>query len=247
VSLALLFPGQGTQHAGMLPWLEAHAAARPVLARMAERLAAPDWRERLADAPWAQSNPVAQPLLTGVSLAAWAVLAPGLPAPAAVLGYSVGELPAGAVAGLYDADAALALAQARAACMDAAAPAEPTGLLSVGGLPWQAVADQVAADGLHPSIVREADQLLLGGPVTALHAWAPRLEAQGARCTPIGARIASHTPGWPRPCRPGAPICRPNAGAPANRPGGQRHRPGGMAAARAARSHGRAARAAAAL
>ncbi|MCO5975194.1 acyltransferase domain-containing protein [Ideonella oryzae] len=194
MSLALLFPGQGTQHAGMLPWLEAHAAARPVLARMADLLAAPDWRERLADAPWAQSNPVAQPLLTGVSLAAWAVLAPGLPAPAAVLGYSVGELPAGAVAGLYDVDAALALAQARAACMDAAAPAQPTGLLSVGGLPWQVVADQVAADGLHPSIVREADQLLLGGPVTALHAWAPRLEAQGARCTPIGARIASHTP-----------------------------------------------------
>ena len=86
------------------------------------------------------------------------------------------------------------LAQTRAACMDAAAPAQPTGLLSVGGLPWQAVADQVAADGLHPSIVREADQLLLGGPVTALQAWAPRLEAQGARCTPIGARIASHTP-----------------------------------------------------
>ncbi len=78
MSVALLFPGQGTQHAAMLPWLASEAAAQPVLARVASALGA-DWRARLADADWARANAVAQTVVTGASVAAWAVLAGGLP------------------------------------------------------------------------------------------------------------------------------------------------------------------------
>ena len=35
MTLALLFPGQGVQHAAMLPWLEAEPLAAAVLAVMA--------------------------------------------------------------------------------------------------------------------------------------------------------------------------------------------------------------------
>jgi len=46
MNYALLFPGQGSQHADMLPWLEAEALAAPVLQAMADILGA-DWRQRL--------------------------------------------------------------------------------------------------------------------------------------------------------------------------------------------------------
>lgn len=99
---AVLFPGQGSQHAAMLPWLEAEPAAGRALAAIAARLGA-DWRARLArDEAWRQRNAVAQVLVTGSSLAAWAVLAPKLPGPPAIVaGYSVGELAAAACAGAF--------------------------------------------------------------------------------------------------------------------------------------------------
>ena len=38
MTLALLFPGQGTQHPDLLPWLERTPACAPVLAAMAARI-----------------------------------------------------------------------------------------------------------------------------------------------------------------------------------------------------------------
>ena len=58
-----------------------------------------DWRTHMSDTSWSQSNAIAQPLVTGASLAAWAALAPGLPRVVAVAGYSVGELAACVAAG----------------------------------------------------------------------------------------------------------------------------------------------------
>jgi [acyl-carrier-protein] S-malonyltransferase len=47
VSLALLFAGQGTQHAAMLPWLETCPDTAPALALIAAQLGA-EWRTSLA-------------------------------------------------------------------------------------------------------------------------------------------------------------------------------------------------------
>ena len=74
MSLVLLFPGQGVQHAAMLPWLDAHPRAAAPLAALAQSLGA-DWRARLADEAWVTSNAIAQCLMTGASLAVWQVLA----------------------------------------------------------------------------------------------------------------------------------------------------------------------------
>jgi len=198
VSLGLLFPGQGTQHAGLLPWLEAAPAAQPWLAELAQRLGA-DWRARLADADWAASVEVGQVLVSGVSLAAWAALQPLLPAPAAVLGYSVGELAAFCVAGVLPPGQVLDLAARRAAAM-AAACAEPLGLLAVQGRPLDELIAWGATQGLAPAILLEADQLLLGGPRASLAAAQAQGEAQGLRCTPIAAPVASHT-AWMQPAQ----------------------------------------------
>ena len=193
MSLALLFAGQGTQHAAMLPWLEACPNAAPALTLVNAQLGT-DWRSRLADPEWAQRNAVAQPLLTGLSLAAWQGLAPSLPAPAVVAGYSVGELAAYCVAGVFGMADAMALAVDRAAAMDRSAAGLDTGLLSVQGLDAKALQATCARYDLSMAIRLAADRAVLGGLSENLAAAEQGLSADGARCTRLPVRVASHTP-----------------------------------------------------
>ena len=193
MSLALLFAGQGTQHAAMLPWLEASPAAAAVLTLIKAQHGA-DWRSHLAEPEWAQRNAVAQPLLTGLSLAAWHGLAPSLPVPAVVAGYSVGELAAYCVAGVFSVADAMALAVDRAAAMDRSAAGLDTGLLSVKGLDAKTLQAAYARYDLSMAIRLAADHAVLGGLSRALVAAEQFLSADGARCTRLPVRVASHTP-----------------------------------------------------
>ena len=193
MSLALLFPGQGAQHPAMLGWLDACPEAAATLQHLAAQVGA-DWRARLADADWAQRNAVAQPLLTGLGIAAWQCLAAKLPAPAVVAGYSVGELAAFCVAGVFEAELALALACDRAAAMDRSVAGQDTGLLAVQWPDSARLAAACQRHGLALAIRIAADRVVLGGRADALAAAEPALLAVGARCTRLAVRIASHTP-----------------------------------------------------
>jgi [acyl-carrier-protein] S-malonyltransferase len=192
VSLALLFSGQGTQHADMLPWLESCPEAAPTLALLATQLG-DDWRARLTEPEWAQRNAVAQPLLTGLSLAAWQALAPRLPVPAVVAGYSLGELAAFSVAGVFSVADAMTLSTARAAAMDRSAGEFDTGLMSVQGFGAPALLAACAHHGLSVAIRIAPDRVVLGGLSEALKWAEPGLTASGARCTVLAVRVASHT------------------------------------------------------
>jgi len=189
--LALLFPGQGAQHAAMLPWLQAQPEAAPTLDALAQQLGA-DWRARLADPAWLHANVVAQPLLTGVCLAAWRVLAARLPPPVGVAGYSVGELAAFAAAGIFDATTALRLAAVRAQAMDDSVAGRHTGLLAVQGPDALRLAEADAA--LSVAIRINTERVIVGGTAAALEASAERWSATGLRCTRLPIGIASHTP-----------------------------------------------------
>ena len=209
MSLGLLFPGQGVQHADMLPWLEADPLAAPVLKTMAGTLGA-DWRERLVDDAWAFGNVVAQTLVTGVSLAAWAALAPQLPSPVAVAGYSVGELAAYGAAGVFDAETALGLAQHRAHAMDRCALEGSHALMSVAsGAARPDIAAVCTQFGLAVAIMINEDHVILGGSVDALHAAAHALNAYGAASTHLRVRLASHTPMMEAAAREFAGIIEP--------------------------------------
>ena len=192
MSVALLFPGQGTQHPAMLPWLESDDAARPVLARMAELLGG-DWRARTSDTAWSQSNAIAQPLVTGTSVAAWTALAPGLPRVVAVAGYSVGELGACVAAGMLEPDAATTLAVRRAAAMDACAADGAAALLGVSDVAPADIEAACARWGLEIAIRTGERRCVLGGAAAALAEAAAHLAALGAKTTPLGVRVASHT------------------------------------------------------
>lgn len=192
MSVALLFPGQGTQHAAMLRWLESAPAARAALQALGAALG-DDWRARLHDTAWAESNAVAQPLITGASLAAWAALAPGLPRVVAVAGYSVGELAACVAAGMLDLDAAMALAGRRAAAMDACAGVGESGLLGLSNVDREDVDAACARHGLEVAIRTGERRCIVGGPRVALEQAAAALAARGATATLLGVRVASHT------------------------------------------------------
>ena len=197
MSLALLFPGQGAQHAAMLPWLDEQPEAVQTLNAMAERLGT-DWRDRLSDADWLHANRVAQPLLTGLGIATWQVLAARLPAPAVVAGYSVGELAAFSVSSVFDAGTALDLAAARAQAMDDSAAGQHGGLLAVQGPHALALAEAATAlsglSGLSMAIRIGAERVIVGGPVAALDAAATAWSQAGLRCTRLPIGVASHTP-----------------------------------------------------
>lgn len=187
-SLGLLFSGQGTQHPGMLPWLD-ESPAHPLAARFGA-----GWRERLADPAWASAGTNAQPLLTTAALAAWRALADELPPPVVVAGYSVGELPAFAVAGVITDGDALRLSLARAEAMDLATAGRPGGLLAVSGPARPRVEAIAASHGLHVAIRLSFDQHLVGGAAGPLARAEADFAAEVARCTLLPIPVPSHTP-----------------------------------------------------
>jgi [acyl-carrier-protein] S-malonyltransferase len=190
VACALLFSGQGLQHPGMLPWLAEDGLTRSVNAR----LGVADWRASLMDADWAARNANAQCLLTGLALAAWAQLAPLLPPPAAIAGYSVGELAAFSAAGVFGAPTALDLATTRAAAMDRCAAQSPGGLLGLSHIAPVALERLLAGSGVAIAIRNAPDSVVLGGPHAALARLEAAATALGAHATPLRVGVASHTP-----------------------------------------------------
>ncbi len=194
--LAILCPGQGSQHPAMFNLIRslAQPPAAPDLAALENLLGRP-LDALLADLHALYANRSAQPLVVAATLAVWEALRPALPPVDVVAGYSVGELSAYAVAGSLGADEAVALASRRAACMDAAsAGSEAQGLLALSGLTPTDAGDALSAHGLHLAIENGADAFIVGGGASGLTAFAGWAAAAGAHVTPLPVGVASHTP-----------------------------------------------------
>ncbi|MEB1530885.1 acyltransferase domain-containing protein [Xanthomonas sp. WHRI 7945] len=191
MSLALLCPGQGAQHPAMFDYSAGVPAAEAVLAAAAQVLGADP--RALAGSDARYDNAIAQPLVCAAALANAAALLPQLPAPALVLGYSIGELAAHALGGGLDAPACLALAVQRAQRMDAASR-NGDGLIAVQGLLRDAAEALCAQTGLHLAIVNGDDHLILGGHADALAQGERQARAQRARVTRLPVAVAAHTP-----------------------------------------------------
>jgi [acyl-carrier-protein] S-malonyltransferase len=117
-----------------------------------------------------QDTAVTQPLVVALSLIAFGELRRrvDLPAGTPIAGHSVGELAAAAMAGVFGADDAMALAAVRGRQMAAACAEEPTGMAAVmGGEPdeiisWLAEFDLIGAN------INGAGQVVAAGSRTAL-------------------------------------------------------------------------------
>ena len=116
-----------------------------------------------------------------------------MPPGAPVAGHSVGELAAAAIAGVLDADAAVALAAVRGREMAAACALEPTGMSAVlGGNPDDVLAT-IERLGLDPANRNGAAQIVAAGPLPALDAAGASRSRSKARVKPLPVAGAFHT------------------------------------------------------
>ncbi len=131
-----------------------------------------------ADASTIRDTAVAQPLLTAAALLSLDALDV---TPAVVVGHSVGELTALVAADVIDPTTAVHLAAERGRAMAEAAAITPTGMVAVLGGEESAVLARAQELDLEVATVNVAGQVVLGGPLAALDAFAAE--------PPVGARV----------------------------------------------------------
>lgn len=195
--LVITAPGQGAQAPGFLsPWLE--------LPGFADRVRA--WSELIgtdligygttAGADEIRDTAVAQPLLVAAAMAAAEALFGGLDQAraqlGAVAGHSVGELAAGAIAGVLSAEDAMRLVRVRGQAMAQAAAEQTTGMTAVLGGDEAVVLEAIEAHGLTPANINGAGQIVAAGTVDQLAKFAAE-PPDGARLRPLQVAGAFHT------------------------------------------------------
>ena len=191
MSLALLCPGQGAQHAAMFDRVRDLHAVRDVLETASAVLGRDVFAAAADESRF--DNALAQPLLCAASLAHWQGLREAVPAPVLVAGYSIGELAAHAIAGSFDATTCLALAVQRAQLMDSASPAD-AGLQAVLGLDRRSLQSLCDAQGTYVAIANGQDHFIVGGTQASLQRLADAARAQGADIRLLPVRVPAHTP-----------------------------------------------------
>jgi [acyl-carrier-protein] S-malonyltransferase len=193
--VALLLPGQGAQHQGMAVELFGPVPEFTMVLDEFFKLMGPEGQQLRDD--WLSDHPGtpiddasrAQPLLFGIGYALGRKLRSHGMVPTVLLGHSVGELAAAALAGVFDLAGAARLMLARSAAM---AEVPPGGMLAVAASP-----EELAAylDGSVVVGARNAPrQTVLAGPEPQLSMTQKALNRAGLLCRRVPARQPFHCP-----------------------------------------------------
>lgn len=201
MTLALVFPGQGSQRPGMgEPWVgnagwSLVERASVVLDQDVERLILD------AEADELQRTAAAQVSTYLVSLLAWQAVSPLTVA--VVAGHSLGEVTALVAGGVLTVEDGLALVAARGAAMEAAADTAPGTMAAVLGLDDGAVDDVCAGlRDVWPANYNAPSHVVVSGTSAGMDAAGASLRAAGARrVLPLPVGGAFHTP-LMEPARP---------------------------------------------
>lgn len=194
--LIVLFSGQGLQTLAHRDEIlrEAPPGLREALdaelARAGTSLAA-------LDAQHLHDNAVAQVLIWGLQWLRWSTLAPHLPRPVLLAGYSAGETAAYTAAGLWSPLRGAFLAGARARLMSAASAqlGAPAGLMAVTGCDAPLLAQHARGLSVHVAIRVSGQQFLVGGLRADLETLASRLATcSAAHLSPLAVHVPAHTP-----------------------------------------------------
>jgi [acyl-carrier-protein] S-malonyltransferase len=200
--LALLCGGQGTLSDTIFDLVADQPAAEPVFAAAAAFLGA-DPREfiKTRTADELAANHSSQILTVTSALATHACIADLLTEQTAVTGYSVGEMAAWSIAGIWTADEALRLTDIRARLMEDAA--ETDGRLGyVRGLD-RAALESLLANHRCEVAIRNPDLLfVIGGAERDVIALCDEAAKAGARTGLLAVKIASHTTWLEGACKP---------------------------------------------
>ena len=183
---SLLFPGQGSQSAGMREHVERR---RPELIAAAEDAAGEDPFERASE-----STRFAQPAIFCASLAGWEALH-GEVEPELMAGHSLGEITALVAAGAIDEEDGLKLVAARGRLMQEAADAAGDGgMLAVKVTDRDEVHSLADEAGLTVANDNSPEQVVLSGPDAALERTQAELKERGVRAKRLPVAGAFHSP-----------------------------------------------------
>jgi len=195
MTLAILCSGQGGQHRDMFALTGSAPEAAQLFAHAAILLGGRDPRDIVRDEPGGalHRNRAGQILCTLQPLAAACALGDVIPRGVIMAGYSVGEVAAWGVGGVFDATATLDLVARRAEAMDAATRAGD-GLIFVRGPSRDEVGRLCERHGAAIAIVNPGDAFVIGGGREALSGIAADARAMhGARIVALPVEVASHT------------------------------------------------------
>lgn len=188
MKLAVVFPGQGSQAAGMMGGFVRHAAVRATFDEASSVLGQDLWK-LVAEGPEADLNQTVntQPVMLTAGVAVWrAWQAAGAPAPAIVAGHSLGEYTALVAAGSLAFADALPLVRFRAQAMQDAVPSGTGGMAAILGLDDEGVAGacREASSGgevVEPVNYNAPGQLVIAGHRAAVERAAAAAKAKGAK------------------------------------------------------------------
>ena len=202
MTVALVFPGQGSQRPGMgAPWVD--TAGWSLVERAGQRLGR-DLAALLteADAEQLRATREAQLSTLLLSLVVLRALPAGLPV-VAVAGHSLGELTALCAAGVLDEDDVVQLVSERGEAMRAAADERPGTMAAVLGLDAEVVAQVCAPlEDVWPANDNAPRHVVVSGTPEGVDAARGALRAAGARrVLPLPVGGAFHTP-LMQPARP---------------------------------------------
>jgi malonate decarboxylase epsilon subunit len=192
MSIALLFPGQGSQSAGFLHRLPSHAVVQQTLAE-ASALLGED--VLMLDSEAALASTVSTQMALLVAGAAFARLCRAeAMQPIAVAGMSVGAFAAAFAAESIDLASALLLVRRRAELMEAAFEAGSHGMLVVDGLRLSSLKLLIQGSVVVANY-NSATQFVLAGSIADLTALAQSAADAGAHTVKLlRMSVASHTP-----------------------------------------------------
>ena len=167
--LIVACPGQGSQTPGFLtPWLDEYPALNQILEALGAACDADLIRlGTTADEDEIKDTANAQRLIVGSSVGIYRA-ALGEPQIHGVLGHSVGEFAAAAIAGVLTDEDAMRLVGQRADAMAAAAAEASTSMAAVLGGDEAAVLEALTELGLEPANFNGAGQLVVAGRKTAV-------------------------------------------------------------------------------
>jgi [acyl-carrier-protein] S-malonyltransferase len=205
MSIAFVFPGQGSQSVGMGKTLaDAFAPARHVFEEVDEALG-----QKLSHLMWAGPEADltltanAQPALMAVSLAAMAALerefGVAVTCAAAFAGHSLGEYSALAAAGAFSLADTARLLRVRGEAMQTAVPVGEGAMASLIGKVDVALAEEIAAEGAKVGVCVVANDnnvgnVVISGSKTGVDAAIAAAKAKGARAIPLNVSAPFHSP-----------------------------------------------------
>ncbi|HEB58329.1 MAG TPA: [acyl-carrier-protein] S-malonyltransferase [Gammaproteobacteria bacterium] len=199
MSVAFVFPGQGSQSVGMMTALADEAVVRDVFTEAGEALGQDLW-QIVQEGPeeTLNSTEITQPAMLAAGVALWRLWqSRGGPVPAFMAGHSLGEYSALVAAGSLAFADAVKLVHRRGRFMQEAVPAGSGAMAAILGLDDEAVADvcTAAAEGavVEPVNFNAPGQVVVAGERAAVERATVLAKEQGAkRALMLPVSVPSH-------------------------------------------------------